>query len=181
MSLTIVGEIRGCRENYYITQAECICECGKRFITSMRQVRLGRTKSCGCIRAIKHGMYKRPEYQIWQAIRSRCGKQPGYENIYVCDRWHMFENFYADMGPKPSATHTIERIDVYGNYEPSNCRWATRYEQARNTTRNRWIEFRGQKMCLKDFVKLCGKPSNTIRHRLLMMKQTPEQIYEELK
>lgn len=87
----------------------------------------------------KSGGRSSPEYQAWASMRCRCVNQrdphwPRYggRGVSVCDSWASFEAFLADMGPRPSSTHSLDRVDNNGNYEPSNCRWATKAEQSRN-------------------------------------------------
>jgi hypothetical protein len=124
----------------------CICDCGKEKVVTTGNLK-GKTKSCGCMRAemvttsnITHGLSKKSEYSIWKAMISRCYRKTtsnfihyGGRGITVCDEWkNSFEVFYSDMGDKPSEEHTLDRIDVNGNYEPFNCKWATKKEQARN-------------------------------------------------
>jgi hypothetical protein len=98
------------------------------------------TRSCGCGRS-KHGLAgKVPEYHVWEGIKQRClnpecagYKYWGGRGIRVCQRWaDSFEAFYTDMGPRPSDEYSIDRVDNDGDYEPGNCRWATRSEQQRN-------------------------------------------------
>jgi hypothetical protein len=87
-----------------------------------------------------HGMHNTPEYRTWTGMKERCYnpsadsyKNYGGRGITVCDRWRDdFPAFYADMGPRPSENHSLDRRDTDGNYEPENCRWATRSEQQKN-------------------------------------------------
>lgn len=138
-----------------VTFAVCRCECGtEREIDSgsLRRARRA-SRSCGCLAAellsaaaTKHGHASTrrgptTEYRIWRGVIGRCCapatkayRNYGGRGIAVCDRWrgpNGFVNFLADMGPRP-AGKSIDRIDVNGNYEPSNCRWATAIEQGRN-------------------------------------------------
>ena len=94
-----------------------------------------------------------PTYQCYQDMRQRClnrrcvaFKNYGGRGITICERWDSFENFLSDMGEKPDGL-TLERNDNDGNYEPSNCRWATRQEQRRNTRTCNYIEYNGERSC----------------------------------
>lgn len=94
---------------------------------------------------IKHGMYSRPEYKAWAAMKARCTKpnHPRYplygaRGIKVCQRWlDSFQNFFDDVGPRPDG-YELDRIDNNGNYEPSNVRWTTKLESRRNRRRT-WV------------------------------------------
>lgn len=127
----------------------CRCDCGIEKIVSRNHLtrRSFRTLSCGCLNrdvCTSHGYGsitdRRPEYEAWHAMKQRClnPKHKSYHRyggrgITICDRWRdSFEAFLADMGPRPSADLSIDRIDNDGNYEPSNCRWTTRQVQMSN-------------------------------------------------
>lgn len=127
---------------------DCLCDCGKTTTVVGSSLLNEDTKSCGCYRSsrmteqnTKHGMVNTPEWMSWSAMLSRCYNENsiGYKNyggrgIVVCERWrNSFENFYIDMGIRPSADYTLDRKDVNGNYEPNNCRWLDRLSQTRNT------------------------------------------------
>lgn len=134
------------------------CSCGKRRLVQLPNLRSGKSKSCGCFRAkrtaeirIVHGDarkgFQTVEYYCWQAMRRRClnPRNPGFENyggrgISICPRWSDYSAFLVDMGRKPSPSHSLERKNVDGNYEPSNCRWATAREQRSNQRRRARID-----------------------------------------
>ena len=121
----------------------CKCECGNETIAYGYDLRTGHKASCGCLYAerkprLTHGMTQTPTYNSWASMRSRCNNPrnqdyAGYggRGITVCERWNSFEAFFADMGEMPEG-YSIERVNVNGNYEPSNCKWIPMAEQALN-------------------------------------------------
>ena len=139
--LTITGEkfyklnSRGYKDIYY----KCQCDCGAEKTVAKYSLTSGHTKSCGCLTKT-HGMSGTPIYKTWKAMRERCYypkhiqyKDYGGRGITVCDRWlNSFENFYSDMGDRPSKEHSIDRIDNSKGYSKENCRWASPTEQSRN-------------------------------------------------
>jgi hypothetical protein len=125
----------------------------------------------------RHGLTKSPEHRSWLSMMTRCfwsGPERSDYHLYqgkgitVCDRWRDFSNFLADMGPKPTAQHTLDRIDGNGNYEPSNCRWVTSREQTRNTSRNSKLTFNGRTMILNDWAAQIGIARESLRDRLML-------------
>lgn len=164
------------------------CDCGEERIVPGRILRKGLQVSCGCakgdqmrknrIETVHHGAARRgkksAEYLAWIGMKRRCQSprasfyaEYGGRGIRVCARWAAsFEAFKHDMGPKPTRRHSIDRIDVNGNYEPGNCRWATPKEQARNTRRNIHITSRGVTLTLAEWAGRLGLNYSRLVHRL---------------
>ncbi len=143
--LTVIAELERAVDNQGFKRRRmlCRCECGKEISVRLISLRRGNTKTCGCVR-IKHGGTYTKEYRAWWDMQQRCNNPRhdryasyGGRGIKVCEAWREFENFIRDMGTRPSSDHSIDRTDNDGNYEPGNCRWATRSEQQRNTRRTR--------------------------------------------
>lgn len=150
----------------------CTCDCGNSVEVRSGSLTSGNSTSCGCKQREHaatlggahptHGHSRRgslsPEYRAWRAMKSRCYWPPfiefqnyGGRGIVVCDRWReSFETFLADIGPRPGKGWSLDRIDVNGNYEPSNCRWATAKEQASNTRVNRNVQIGGETMTVTE-------------------------------
>lgn len=161
----------------------CKCDCGKSVTTKLASLRCGKTKSCGCSRrGVKHNrkpsgrplLKGTPEYNAWLNIKSRCSKKSaksyanyGGRGIRVHPSWiNDFAAFLSHIGPRPSASHSIDRIDNDGDYEPGNVRWATRKEQTRNKRNNYRVTWRGETRTLTDWAQAVGISRSTLEYRL---------------
>lgn len=157
---------RGRNLSKRLTAWECRCDCGTLTTVSAVHLVTGHTKSCGCLssemtaaRSRTHGATVDRsaipgEYNVWAGIRERCfnlsDKNYGGRGITMCDQWRAsFSAFLNDMGPRPSAEHSIDRINVDGNYEPGNCRWATAMQQAQNSRSNIRVTINDETMVLR--------------------------------
>jgi hypothetical protein len=163
-----------------VTWFFCRCDCGKEKNIRAYSLKCGDTISCGCFKneqvskkCSTHRMSKQRIYSIWEGMINRCEnphnrnyKNYGKRGINVCDEWHSFESFFAYMGHPPTPQHTIERINNYGNYEPGNCKWATRKEQGNNTRRSLFINFNGQHKTLSEWAELLDIKFKTLYSRL---------------
>lgn len=187
--LTVLHE--GARDKHGRSTWHCRCTCGTERRISIASLMRG-TKSCGCLQkeatsrmSKKHGLTSTPEYRTWDHIKTRC-LNPNFNDyhnyggrgITICDRWlNSFENFLADMGERPTPKHSIERNDTNGNYEPSNCSWATHKEQCNNQRRTIKISYNGKIQSLKNWSRELCISYDRIRKRY-KANLTPEEIFE---
>jgi len=159
----------------------CLCECGECISVPSGRLLSGDTKSCGCYhvdQTVKacatHGDTHSPTYNIWAGIKSRCflktspsWRKYGMRGITMCERWvNSYQNFLEDMGERPSSGHSIDRIDNNGNYEPSNCRWATAKDQANNRRSNTWITLDGVTLTIAQWSERLGLHQVTMCRRI---------------
>lgn len=162
------------------------CDCGAEKEINRRNVERGLTRSCGCLQRERTSVAKTthghstggkitPEFQAYRSMLARCYRptnnrydQYGGRGIRVCDRWRdSFEAFLADVGPRPSSSHSLDRWpDTNGNYEPGNVRWALRREQMRNRTCNLMVTAGGRTMTLIEASEVSGVPYATLKARI---------------
>ncbi len=157
------------------------CLCGDTTIANGSDVRRGKVRSCGCLlREVAksgnsrrtHGASGTPEMNSFASMHQRCYDDTrleyhnyGGRGIKVCKRWHNFDNFKADMGRRPAGM-TLDRIDVNGDYEPNNCRWATKSVQSNNRRTNVMLTAHGITKSLTEWARECGVTPQTIKYRI---------------
>jgi len=156
----------------------CRCQCGARDIIEENSLLSGHSTSCGCAKAERflrmiqsHGQSRTPEYRIFTAIKQRCTnpKNEAYKNYGgrgITVEWESFEAFFADMGPRPSPKHTVERVNNNGPYARGNCTWALRKEQSNNMRTNRLIVYQDHIYTLSQLAEHLGLSKSGLRNRL---------------
>jgi hypothetical protein len=170
--LTVL-EYRGFRKGSHWL---CQCDCGTQKILLSGNLRYENgVRSCGCVkkpsRTKTHGKTHTPEYTAYNGMHDRCEnpKCLGFKNYGgrgIRVEWQTFEAFYADMGPRPSPKHSIERKDNDGNYSKENCVWATRDVQAHNKRSNHRVIYEGKSFTLTQLAKHCGCSYGNLKYRL---------------
>jgi hypothetical protein len=176
--LTVAACLNGVKSNGGGRTWICHCECGNTVQASTGSLNSGNTRSCGCLRTdmfTTHGMAGTPEYVAWSDMKHRCfnPSNPEYRHyggrgISVCQRWRdSFQNFFNDMGLRPSETHSLDRYpNNDGDYEPGNCRWASKSEQSSNTRRNVYHNYGGEIATIAELATKHGINEPVLRNRL---------------
>jgi len=177
--ITVRG--RGPNEHKTMARWHCVCDCGKQTLVRHRSLVKGLTMSCGCYgkeigrtAALVHGESHDPTRVAWIDMLDRCQNpsNASYHNyggrgISVCQWWtKSFDSFLRDVGRRPSKNHSIDRINNNGNYEPGNCRWATRTEQSRNRRTNRLVTAFGETLPAISWAERYGLRPTTLINRL---------------
>lgn len=119
----------------------------------------------------RHGMYGTPTYKSWSEMKCRCANpnhgRGNYAGITYCNEWKSFDNFFRDMGVRPEGT-TLDRIDPYGNYEPTNCRWADILTQENNRRNNRRFEYNGESLTLPQLARKYGVSRSNLANKVYL-------------
>lgn len=177
--LTVIKRVENTKNNK--TQWLCKCDCGNYIKVQSYLLTHNYTKSCGCIaieklkkRSITHGLSKSKIYAVYCTIKARCNNPNnnvyqyyGAKGVKLCSEWLNFENFYnwaINNGYKEGLS--IDRINVNGDYEPSNCRWATKEEQSNNRSNNHLITYNNQIHTISEWSKITGLTKSAIQYRL---------------
>ena len=171
-------------ETRVLSKFKCLL-CGKVILRRLDEVKRGHVKSCGCLSGEKHNMAGTRFYRIWKGVNDRCyyKNSIGYTNygargITVCDRWKnsflafkedMYQSYLDHVNEFGEKNTSIDRIDPNGNYEPSNCRWATNKEQGNNTRQNHYVTLNGETHTLSEWANITGIKYATIKRRIYVL------------
>ena len=156
-------------------RVQCSCGSPPRYVRN-DTLKDGTSQSCGCLQreaTTKHGAWGKPLFNVWTGMVRRCTnpkdkkyQRYGGRGIKVCDRWLNVKNFIADMTEGYEKGYQIDRINNDGNYEPSNCQWATTKQQTRNYSRNVVLDHDGKRMCVVDWAEVVGISPKVIYERV---------------
>lgn len=159
----------------------CVCDCGAKTDVSAWNLTTQKVQSCGCLArevmqqvGVDHGASGTPEHEVWMSITKRTTNpndrffdRYGGRGIRMCDAWaQSFDRFLADMGPRPSPRHSIERLDNDGDYEPGNCVWAVAKTQARNRSSTVWLEIDGERRSMAEWAEIHGISYAMVQQRI---------------
>lgn len=168
-----------------IRMLKCKCDCGNIVIKSRSHVLRGDIQSCGCLlrdissARARHHLTNTRIHHCWSAMLARCGKLENYLDVSVCDEWKIFENFYEwSMKNGYRDDLTIDRIDPYGNYEPSNCRWANWKTQQNNKRNSKKYEIDGVFHTASEWADIYGVPYKLVKSRLRYDKDIKRALYK---
>ena len=165
----------------------CQCKCGKTGYVNRDNLKYGTSKSCGCLkkeetikRNTTHGKTNTKTFKSWCAIKQRTLNKNnnmyyayGGRGIKLCKRWRSFENFLADMGERPKGT-SIDRINNNGGYNPSNCRWTTNKQQAKNKSNTILVTYKKRTKPLIEWANELGINYKTLVYRIKIMGLSPK-------
>lgn len=193
--LVVLASYKG--QKYWMV--DCLCDCGTAITRQSSNVLSSLTQSCGCLRretlsrikfkhgAMRSGQDRWPEHNIWNAMKTRCYNKNckhyaeyGGRGIKVCERWQEFANFIADMGRRPDQKLTLERLNNDGNYEPSNCVWATRTQQARNRSTTKRLTIDGETMTVFEWAQRGNINYYSLRRRLQLGWHPKDAVFHPL-
>lgn len=147
-----------------------------------KEIRKGRCEKVAVNKGnYRHGMYGTPTYKSWAEMKYRCGnpERPDYENVSYCEEWEDFNNFFRDMGVRPEGT-SLDRIDPYGNYEPSNCRWADRTTQGNNKRNNKKFFCNGEFLTLPQIARKYKISRSNLANKVYIHKMDMETAVDYL-
>lgn len=176
-----------------LSASVCVCECGKQIITKDNYLKMGHTKSCGCLliekrgkATITHGMTNTKIYRIYEAMHDRCYLQTsksylryGGRGIKICEKWHTFEGFFEDMGATYQEGLSIERIDTNGDYCKENCTWIPKNEQAKNKRNNILWFHEGNWIDTNEFAKILNVRREYLLKKRQKARYTHKRRYED--
>jgi len=165
--LTVISRVANVGKNI---RYQCDCDCGHSPIVYAGNLTSGRSTSCNKCKRRTHGLSNSPEYEAWKALNQRCTnpKHPSYKDYGgrgISVEYQSFEEFYNDVGPRPSPIHQLDREENSGNYEPDNCRWVIPEVNTSNKRDNVYLEYKGKRLTIAQWSRELNIKDHILRYR----------------